>query len=161
MNPKREIKSKEFLGDIRRGMTPEELMAKYGLSSSGFRQVVELIVKHRMNRRERSVKSNEMRRHPRKAIDFPLWIYEGVDQLEHGRVLDLSEQGVRIQGLPARVGDECTFIARARSQERQRPFVFDAVCRWTSRGAGRKNFVAGFEITNISSSDATRLKAFL
>jgi hypothetical protein len=161
MNPKREIKSKEFLSDIRGGMTPEELMEKYGLSSSGFRQVVELIVKRRMDRQKRSVESNEMRRHPRKAIDFPLWIYEGVDQLQQGRVLDLSEQGVRIQGLPAKVGDECTFIARARSRERQHPFVFDAVCRWTSKGDARESFVAGFEITHISASDATRLKAFL
>ncbi len=42
----RTIKSKEFLNDVRLGMSKDDLMTKYGLSPQGFRQITKSFIDH-------------------------------------------------------------------------------------------------------------------
>lgn len=169
---KRVIKSKEFLGDVRSGMSAADLMEKYGLSPQGFRKVLNALIEasrksgiHRGSGAESrgEVRSfEEMRRVPRKAIDFPLWVYGDVDQIEDGLVLDASEKGIRVQGISASIGEERTFVVRFGPGDKRQPFVFDATCRWVNKGTESPHPpVAGFEITSISSLDAERLQNVL
>ena len=171
MKSKRTIKAAEFYRDVRAGLTAPELMNKYELSPEAFRRVVRALIEASHRSREfsgrhdepdGSVHFTEMRSYARTTIGFPLWIYNGVDQLEEGRVLDVSEKGVRVQGIRARLGDEHTFVVRFGPGERRYPFVFDAVCRWSEENHhDPKHSIAGFEITSISSMDAAQLADLL
>lgn len=158
MTLRRCIKSKHFLGDIRSGMTANELMKKYGLSSDTFRQVLQSIIHFQRKGRNAGVDFRERRRYPRTVITYPLWVYDHADQIEDGRVLDVSEKGVCIEGITAMVGETRTFIVKYRKGERRKPFVFDAMCRWVSaNGGSSREYIAGFEITNISQGDIALL----
>jgi hypothetical protein len=160
MAMRRQIRSKDFLADVRAGMTPSELMEKYKLSKPAFRGLIKKIVEFQKSHKDLSGSCEDKRRYPRTAIDFPLWIYDSIDQIQDGRVLDLSVKGVRIEGLPASVGDERTFIVRFRAEQRNQPFVFDAVCRWAARnGHSGDKCVSGFEITHISGINAAILES--
>jgi len=139
-------------------MTPKELMTKYGLSSDTFRQVLQSIIHFQRHGGNAGLDFRERRRYPRTIITYPLWIYDNVDQIEDGRVLDVSEKGVCVEGITAMVGETRTFIVRYQKGERRQPFVFDAMCRWvSSNGNSSGECVAGFEITNISQGDIALL----
>jgi hypothetical protein len=156
---RRRIKSKELLAEVRAGMTPRQLMKKYVLSPGGLRQVLIAIINFQTQTREADANFQERRRHPRTVITDPVWIYDAADQVEDGRVLDLSEKGVRIAGLSATVGETRALIVRFRRSEEREPFVFNAICRWVSGNRGDSGeCVAGFEITDISQEDVAMLR---
>ncbi len=172
MSSKRIIKSKDFLGDIRRGMGAAELMVKYQLSTKAFQQVIKTLIDASTTVRT-NVNANadlrshpqvveDMRQFPRKVIDFPLWVYGDLEQIEHGMVVDASENGVRVRGISAKVGESRTFMVRYGPGDRRQPFVFEATCRWSNGTKLHPNeTIAGFEITRISSVDAERLQDIL
>lgn len=172
MDARRRIKAKDFLNDIRGGMKPVDLMLKYKLSPDAFRQVIKKLIKASHATRDDSTAqrkndapspaSRDLRQFVRKGIDFPLAVYDGIDQLEEGRVVDVSKKGVRIQGIVTKVGDRRTFIVRFGRGDGRHPFVFEAVCRWSQRDPVRpQDSVAGFEITSMSRLDAERLDELL
>ena len=172
MSPKRVIKSKDLIRDIKAGMSSAELMEKYKLSQEGFRRVVKALIDASNRRRnaanvrteaqEESPEVKDMRQFPRKSIDFPLWVYGDVEQIEYGFVEDVSEKGVRVRGIDVGIGEERTFVVRYAPGDRRQPFVFEATCRWVNTNAQSPNkTVAGFEITSISNLDAERLQDIL
>lgn len=172
MGARRRIKARDFINDIRDGLTPTDLMQKYKLSPDAFRQVLKKLIKlsrelqdEGTGRRKIDASSptfRDLRQFVRKEIDFPLSVYDGIDQLEEGRVLDVSRNGVRIQGIGTRVGDRRTFIVRFGRGDGRHPFVFEAVCRWAHLDPVRpQDCVAGFEITGMSALDAERLNELL
>jgi hypothetical protein len=169
----RQIKGREFINDLRMGKTPAELMEKHGLTVTGLRKVFRLLLEASAMRKAdiESISSlyeledddNALRREPRKKILFPLFIYDGIEQMDAGRVVDISAKGVRVKGLRAVEGEIKTFIVRfGPGSVSQRPFVFDAKCRWVdNRKKNPKELEAGYEITNISSLDAQALEELL
>jgi hypothetical protein len=172
VNPKRVIKSKDLLTDIKAGMSSSELMEKYKLSLEGFRRVIKALIDASNRKRkvtnvmteaqDESPEVKEMRQFPRKSIDFPLWVYGDVEQIEYGFVQDVSEKGVRVQGIDVGIGEERTFVVRYAPGDRRQPFVFEATCRWVNSNVKSPNeTVAGFEITSISNLDAERLQDIL
>jgi hypothetical protein len=162
VNSQRTIKSKEFLKDVSNGLTPQDLMRKYGLSAKEFRCVLQALIAAAPGRKPAPAASRDLRRFPRKAIGYPLFAYDGIDQLESGRILDISERGVRIQGIFAKIGEARSFIVRFGPGVRKLPFVFDAVCRWVDSGSKLGGSpVAGFAITQISSLDEKTLRDIL
>jgi hypothetical protein len=172
MNPKRIIRAKDFLRDIRRGMSTAELMEKYELSTKAFQQVLKKLidastashtdVQGSAGRITQPRVVEDLRQFPRKVIDFPLWVYGDVEQIEHGMVVDASEKGVRVRGISATVGESRTFVVRYGPGDRRQPFVFEATCRWANGTKLDSNeTIAGFEITRISGVDAERLQDIL
>lgn len=172
MAAKRQIKGKEFIDDLRSGMSPAALMRKYALSQEGLRKIFRIILNaSAMEKEEIENLANlyqldgapgRMRRQPRKRIDFPLRVYDGIDQLEAGQVVDISSTGVKIKGINAKLGEGRTFIARFGTGRQGRPFVFEGVCRWIgSENDGSTDQLAGFEIRSISNLDAKELENLL
>lgn len=167
MTSRRQIKGKDFINDLRSGMTPADLIKKYSLSTEGLRRIFRILVDasamkkveidQLSNLYEVAEETSGIRRYPRKHIDFPLLVYDNVDQIETGSVIDVSEKGVRIRGLNTKVGDVRTFIVRFGPPNKGQPFVFEAICRWVDEEDDPKKSVAGFEITSISSIDAKAL----
>jgi hypothetical protein len=162
VNSKRTIKSKDFLSDVRDGLTPQDLMKKYGLSVDEFRGVIQAMIAASPRRNPAAAASRQVRRFPRKAIGYPLFAYDRGDELESGRILDISERGVRIQGIAAKIGEARSFVVFFGAGVRRLPFGFDAICRWVDSGPEWRGLpVAGFEITQISSLDEKTLQDIL
>jgi hypothetical protein len=87
-----------------------------------------------------------------------MYVYDSVDQVEGGQVIDVSEHGMQIKGLRIATGEERTFIARSKARSQHRPFVFEAVCCWVKKKDGDpKTWLAGLKITRISHLDAKEL----
>jgi hypothetical protein len=170
---KRQIKGREFINDLRLGLTPAELMKKHQVGARGLRKIFRLLLEASAMRKsdieglaslyEVEEDATGLRKSVRKKIDFPLFVYDGIDQMDAGKVIDISATGIRIKGLRAAEGDVKTFIVRfGPGAVSQRPFVFDAKCRWIDNKKNNpKEFEAGFEITGISSLDAQALEQLL
>ena len=172
MTSKRKISAKEFINDIRTGLGSAQLMEKYKLTPHGLRRIFRTLVQSSAMTKveiegqlalyEELTGVTAVRRHPRKRIDFPVHIYDGVDPVETGLIEDVSESGVRVKGIKTKVGEKRTFIVRLPAGMARPPFAFDAVCRWTLDGdADPQRFMAGFEITSISHIDSEELQKLL
>ncbi len=170
MQPKRKIKASELVEQIRAGITDSELMEQYQLSPEGlrtiFKQLLEanIIGANELYGRVPSHKSPEegpeIRRHQRIRMELPLRIYE----IEHstiireGGVRDISEKGLCLRGIDSKVGDVKTFLVVAVEPILVDPFVFQGECRWARIEGPEREFVVGYEITNIPESSAEVLR---
>jgi hypothetical protein len=103
-----------------------------------------------------------VRRIQRKRITYPLPLYDGGDPFKPGRVVNLSESGVCVEGIESRVGEVKTFIVRSGHHGSRFSFVFEGICRWVrdERQSG-KALVAGFQITSISAPELRVLQKVL
>jgi hypothetical protein len=172
MSPKRQIKGKEFIEDLHAGMTTAEIMEKYQLSPEGLRRIFRILLDSSAvssaqldampTLYEDSDQAEGLRRTQRKKIPFDLPVCDDIDSLTTGKVLDVSEGGIRVSGVKCRVGQSKTLMVRPSRFGKCRPFVFEAVCRWVS-GDPRKpeTTTAGFEITRISALDSAELKKLI
>ena len=88
---------------------------------------------------------------------LPLRIYDSGNPFATGHVRDISEKGVCVEGIEATVGEIKNFIVRSDAIGAGHTFVFEGKCRWvSSEESSGKKWVAGFEITSISSLDFKR-----
>ena len=74
---------------------------------------------------------------------------------------NVSEHGLAVSGIDAQEGDTRRILVLGDDFGEVAPFEFQAVCRWTRRGASHEQPMAGFEITNISQKDSERLSDFI
>jgi len=170
MNPKRSIKARDIINDIRGGMNVSAIMTKYRLTIKGLRTAFQQLVqgsalsKEELNDlkslRDAAVKGlRQLQRYP---IKSPIKIFDGGDPFKGGVVKDISEKGVCIQGIEGHVGDVKNFIIRLGSLGAGSTIVFEARCRWVKKGmTSGKTELAGFEITDISSLDSGAFARFI
>ncbi len=74
---------------------------------------------------------------------------------------NVSEHGLAVAGIDVQEGDTRRILVLGDDFGEVAPFEFQAVCRWTRRGASHEQPMAGFEITNISQKDSERLSDFI
>ncbi len=171
MSPKRQIKGKEFIEDIRAGMTTADILEKYGLTADGLRKIFRILL-HSSAMEKVELEGSDglyahdeditLRRHRRTSPNTPIWVYDGVDQLKGFPVTDVSQRGIGVKGIKTFVGDARTFIVRFKSGSSAKPFVFDARCRWVRENAANPGeALAGFEITGISKFDEQALRKLI
>lgn len=164
MQAKRMIEAKSLVNDIRAGFNNLELMEKYRLSSKGLlsafnkliaSQVMEVNeLGERIPEFDDTIEINHVREFPRcyPALRLPIYDKENSEAGYH--VVDLAEKGVQVAGIEAQVGDKKTLIIRAGGlDQRIKPCVFDAECRWVKEDYNKGLCIAGFEITDISYKD--------
>ncbi|MEJ2719075.1 MAG: PilZ domain-containing protein [Deltaproteobacteria bacterium] len=161
MEARRQIRGSDFIGDIRAGMAVLQLMQKYRISPGGLRRIFRKILEAeamckgefagRKNLYEGAAGLKYLRRTPRKLVNDPVWLYDGGDPFKEGRLLDVSDTGVCVEGIKTRMGELKSFIARIQPSGRNSSFVFEGRCRWVRKERQpTEKFVAGFEITSIS-----------
>jgi len=158
--PKRTLKASEIVRDVRTGMTDSQLMAKYGLSAKGLAGVFKKLVDAKAVKPEEvyarflspddTVNVENLRRLPRSYLAFPLSICESANPEAVGIVRDINERGVQVAGIECRVNETKEFLVRADEFQEMSPFAFKAACRWAKKGTERADWLAGFEITDIS-----------
>jgi hypothetical protein len=165
---KRQIAIRDFVADIRSGVSDQQLMLKYGLDAWGLRNALKKMLEIKAIRKEDLVAGKlrppaateieNRRQFPRNYILFSLPVYDAEDIQVEGFVNDINEQGLQVTGIPARKGDHKSLLIRADEFADIFPFVFDTVCRWTSAGSEDGEFVAGFDIRFISTRGLEELR---
>lgn len=103
----------------------------------------------------------DKRQVPRSYPVFSLPIYDVDDPTTEGRVLDVTELGIRIGGLECVVGRRKTFLIQVEELGSLKPFSFDAECRWVRIDPDTGEYIAGFEITGISPDDLQQLRKII
>ncbi len=167
MTPKPHVAVKDIVNDIRSGTPDHELMKKYNLSSKGLQRAFQkLVAMGAMTQAEIDARGQpaadtiffqSMREFPRHylVVQIPIQVI-GDNSQTVGKVRDITEQGLGISGVEATVGEEKTFGFHPDEFISVQPFTFKAECRWAEQ-KGPKDFVAGFQITNITKDGLERL----
>ncbi len=167
MSYKRLINIKEFVDDIRSGKSDVQLMEKHRLSAKGLQRAFDKLVKKgslgqaeldsRKQAYEDSAFFETMRVLARHHLVVPLPIYESGQYPHHcGMVRDITENGIGVTGIKARVDQIKTFWIYPDTFLHIEPFSFRAQCRWTESEASGQ-FIGGFEIVEISEENRGRL----
>jgi hypothetical protein len=81
---------------------------------------------------------------------------------QRGFVRDISESGLRVAGIEAKVGEVMSLAIPLREIATIGPVKFEAACRWSERKGTQGNLVvSGFEVTTISEKTRTRLQRLI
>lgn len=166
------LEIKAIVADIRARATDFELCHKYDLSLEElpgvFEKLVELGVIRAAELKERTAFYDDpqhrsvTRRFPRTLLGLELPIYDPDDPARKGLVRDLSERGLRVASLRTDIDLAKRFVIRGDRFANIRPFDIGVECRWTNKTEpSRKYFLAGFEITSISSRSQAELRKLL
>jgi CheY-like chemotaxis protein len=102
----------------------------------------------------------ERRKHRRYYAHIPLVVHDIQNPLEMGRVVDISEGGLRIMGIHATEGAKRAFMVQLASHGNVDPFFCEAECRWFSETLDIEP-VSGFRFTNITESALGQVKKII
>jgi len=168
------ISAREFLRDLRAGMTDEELAAKYQLTPAKlvivFNKLLEANalstaeLEDRRLGRERGPypeMPSDFRISVRERLDFPLAIYEKDFPETRGVVRDISEKGIGARGIESKVGDTKTLVIPAHELFHVNLLEVEAVCRWTTTEGLSGESVGGFEIIRVIQGDMEELQMLI
>jgi PilZ domain len=167
MLPKRAINAAGIVSDIQAGMTDAQLMERYRLSAKGLQSAFKKLVEaqaidpeelgERVPLYEDTVTIEDMRQIVRDHLHHSVVICDAHDRKCMGRVRDISEKGVGIKGLQAKVNEIRSLYIAPDDFVEVEPFRFEGRCRWVKKSPGG-DYSAGFEITNISNSGLEELR---
>lgn len=168
MSPKREIKAKDFVNDIRSGISDSEIRSKYNLSAKGLQSAFRKLLDakairtselfDRVSLEDDTVAIATTRLWPRDELEFPVPIYllEGTRPTVRGVIKDITKKGLKVSGIEAKVDDVKTFAVPSDKFSHVEPFAFRAKCRWIDADG-----CAGFQITQISERGTDELEKLI
>jgi len=167
MPTKRSIKANEIVSDIRSEMNNRQLMYKYNVSLDKLHNIFkQLLDAHAIDRSELEplisiphlrINGGQRRRLHRSYVFVKLPIYDLENLINKGTVVDISEVGLQISGIPAKVGDTKELLVQADYFADVYPFIFESKCKWSSK-AEDGNLFSGFEITSITEGAMEELR---
>jgi hypothetical protein len=166
------LEIKAMVADIRARATDFELCHKYDLALEELPGVFERLVGLGVIRKgeiaERPAFYDEpqnrilTRRFPRRLVGLELPIYDPDDPGRKGIVRDLSERGLRVASLSPDINLAKHFVIGPDLFPNVRPIDIGVECRWMNQKAPpKKYFLAGFEITSISSPSQLEFQKLL
>ena len=172
MDSRRRISARRVVEDIRSGTTAMELLHKYKLTSNELRRLLDKLLHSRLVvQRELdswSTLNHEItvirgiRQDTRIPIEFPLKVQDCDHPYKQGMVRDLSQKGIGVLGIKARVGEIRTLVVRLNGIADCSSVRFEAKCRWVIQTeAEGQECVAGFEITGIEDAALNELRKVL
>jgi hypothetical protein len=167
----RDRRTAQIIQDFLSGMQVQEIAAKNEFSAERFVEILRVALSLKLGgspfltaeTEPISFQSvhRERRRYPR--ISCPVLTVRIADPScpeREGTILDISQKGVAVKGINARVDDEKTLLISETTFDLPDPIVLKCSCRWTGKAEhldlGQS---AGFEITEISESDDRYLKS--
>jgi hypothetical protein len=171
MSQKRQIVVRDFVNDVRFGMSDVQLMERHRLSAKGLNRAFEKLLEKgilsdaEVNEREQpyfdTVFFRNMRVLARHHLVVPLPIYEaGQYPNICGMVRDITENGIGVTGMRAAVDEIKSLCIHPDTFLQIEPISFRAQCRWTESET-EGHFMAGFEIVEISQKNQQRLSALI
>jgi hypothetical protein len=165
----RKINLLAVLADIRAGMSQSDLLKKYDISESVFRQLGKKLLAAQGIRLATDAETvimdpvefpatSELVRH---EIDFDLPAYEADRPETFGMVREVCEESMSVAGIVAAVGDTKTIVVLGDELGQFSSFEFDGSCLWSFEDAEDGTCLAGFAISKISKADAQELQKLL
>ena len=91
-----------------------------------------------------------MRELPRHHLAMAVDIYEWKHPEIKGMLSNVTEKGIAITGMAARIGETKTFVIPAGDFIEADPVLLEARCQWAEKDKDTGEWLAGFEITRIS-----------
>jgi hypothetical protein len=160
-----DITLRKVIEDIKSGMGDVIIMEKYQISPS-----VLLRIKQNLShssaphepKSEVSLASEHRikRRGPRYYVCYSIRTQDANNRQNVGTVNDISNQGIQVRGLTARVGQTLTLTVLGEAFHAHSSFSFEATCCWKASDDGGE-CVAGFAITKISPKDLQQLRKLI
>jgi hypothetical protein len=170
MTPKRTIKAKEIVSDIRLGLTNQQLMDKYTISLNGLNNIFRKLVQaHALEESELEARLSlpletsaigKRRVLQRNYVFVRLPIYDMENLVNEGQVIDINEEGFQVTGIETEVGENKGFLIQADYFADVYPFSFEAQCKWVSKNEDEQ-CAAGFDITSISEGGLEELRKLI
>lgn len=170
MAPKRTIKGREIVADIRSGMTDNQLMDKYNLSEGALKNIFRKLVdagairedelRERIPKERLATYTEKERDFQRNYVFVRLPVYDMENLINEGQVVDISERGLQVLGIPATVGETKGFLIQADYFADVFPFSFEAECKWASKNEAGE-WTAGFKIVKISEGGLEELQKLI
>ena len=161
------VRISEVVRDIRSGLTRQELMAKYHLTSRGLSWIcMNLISSGAISRQEiygkphsriREQASFMVRKSQRHNVNFYVPIYAASEPDVVGSIRDVSEHGLGTRGIKAEVGETKTLCIPGDSFGELGRAVLDGRCVWTGKDSNGL-YLSGFEISEISNQSMQELQ---
>jgi PilZ domain len=172
VDSRRRISARQVVQDIRSGTTVMEMLQKYELTSNELRRLLDKLLHSRLlDQRELdswSTLNHEItvirgvRQDSRLPIDFPLRVQDYDHPYKQGIVRNLSQNGIGVLGIKARVGETRTLVVRLNGIADCRSVRFEAKCRWVLQSETEgQECIAGFEITGIEDVALNELRKVL
>lgn len=169
--PNRKIPLDLFMHDLRAGFSKSDLKTKYVCSSKDLRKLVkELLASGAIAREDLQIGTNSdspwiefnlTPRVPRNYLPYPFAVYVVGDADARGTILDVTEQGFRVEGIEVRVGEVKTFSFIPSDIPEAKPFFLEGTCRWASKDSKSNTFVAGFQIVKLSERSNRELRKLI
>jgi hypothetical protein len=149
-----------FVKDIRSGMSDSDLMKRYALSSDGLRRIFQTLIEGNTITADElyttspsvhdTVFVENMRELPRHYLAMAVDIYESKHPEIRGNPSNITEKGIAITGMAARIGETKALVISAGDFIEADSILFEAQCRWAREDRDTGEWLAGFEITRIS-----------
>ncbi|MEI8181827.1 MAG: hypothetical protein WCG29_03900 [Desulfomonile sp.] len=170
MSPKRTIKARQILADIKSGLSNELLMDKYNVSLNALQNIFRKLldanalqegeVEQRLSATPEKLPVGKQRTLQRNYVFVRLPIYDLENLLSEGLVLDISEEGLQVNGIATKVGEKKGFLVQADYFVDVFPFSFEAECKWASM-TEEGEWAAGFKIKSISEGGLEELRKLI
>ena len=167
MAAEKEIKAKEIVKDIISGIGDNELMHKYRLTFRGLQSVYRRLVDANLVDAaflegriipQQNAETTTIMRLPRKEIYMPLPVHELDNPGMQGMVSNLTDRGMGVKGLKAKVDEVKTLVIRPEKLFQLSPFILSAKCRWVKPSGDEQEILAGFEIIYIAEKELQKLR---
>jgi len=161
MSAKRVVNAKDIVEDIRAGMSDKDLMTKYRLSSKGLQSAFTKLINNRIltveevygqprSTDEDTVIIDDMSLIQKHFLTVTARIYEEAKPAVEGRLHEVTERGLTIIGIQARIGEEKSFIIPCKEFLPADRIAFRADCLWANMKQGTGQWVSGYQVTSIS-----------
>ncbi len=167
----RQIKTADMVSDVRSGLTDFELVEKYCVSSHGLQKAFQTLVEggalSEAELRGRSPSQDDTvfieccRELPRHYLVIAVMIYEQGHPENRGLVRDITEKGLGVVGIPAKVGEVKKLVIPARKFIEADDIVFEAKYFWMQTKQTEERHVAGFQIISISEQSFENLRLLI
>jgi hypothetical protein len=171
MSSRKMIKAKVLASDIWAGLSNSELMAKYKLSARGLRKAMRQLVDAGFLQTDEVTEglpddyhnrlSDFIRKQERYYIDFELVVCDAVDPAIRGLLIDIHEDGLRVTGIPAKVGEIKKLVVLGDEFGGVDPFELEVRCQWSRMASRSGDAEAGFGITGKSEENLSALRRLI
>ncbi len=152
-------------------MSDSELMEKYRLSAKGLQSAFDKLVEKGIMTVEQiygqtrsgddTVLVDDMRLIPKHFLTVAVPIYEPASVPVEGLLTEITERGLGVTGIPARVGEVKTFVIPAAKFIKTETIWFEARCLWARPIEGDEPWAAQFQITRISQECLAQLRELI
>jgi hypothetical protein len=171
MRPKKQIPVKAFLADMHGGMTDQQLMEKYKVSSRGLQRVfrklldADAITPAQLRGRVPSFEDTvsldfENLRFPSdEHLECLVPVYDETAPSCVGSLCEIGDNGLTIEGLTVEPGQVRRIVVAAHDFFQIDSFTIELKCKWAKPEEPGKPPVAAFEIASIAESDKPNLRS--